>query len=76
MTGSGPFLHNDPGDRPADVFGGTVTGTAMQSNGPKTAEGKRVSSRNSLHRPRPLHALWNHPWSPLHPAIRIHPRPS
>jgi len=24
-TGSGPFLHNDADDRPADVFGGTVT---------------------------------------------------
>jgi predicted acyl esterase len=25
MTGSGPFLHKDPTDRPADVFGGRVT---------------------------------------------------
>lgn len=25
MTGSGPFLHMDPADRPADVFGGTNT---------------------------------------------------
>lgn len=25
MRGSGPFLHNDPRDRPADVFGGKVT---------------------------------------------------
>jgi hypothetical protein len=24
-NGSGSFLHNDPGDRPADVYGGTVT---------------------------------------------------
>jgi uncharacterized protein len=25
LRGSGPFLHDDPHDRPADVFGGTVT---------------------------------------------------
>jgi len=25
MTGCGPFLHNDPRDRPADIFGGTTT---------------------------------------------------
>lgn len=25
MTGVGPFTHNDPVDRPAEVFGGTVT---------------------------------------------------
>jgi len=25
MTGSGPFVHKDPSDRPADVFGGKVT---------------------------------------------------
>jgi uncharacterized protein len=25
LRGSGPFLHDDPDDRPADVFGGTVT---------------------------------------------------
>ena len=25
FTGCGPFLHNDPQDRPADVFGGTTT---------------------------------------------------
>ncbi|MDF2826214.1 MAG: peptidase, partial [Mycobacterium sp.] len=25
FTGSGPFLHNDDGDRPADVYAGTVT---------------------------------------------------
>ena len=25
FTGSGPFLHNDPHDRPDDVYGGTVT---------------------------------------------------
>lgn len=25
LSGSGPFLHDDPQDRPADVFGGTVT---------------------------------------------------
>ena len=25
VSGSGSFLHNDPGDRPADVYGGTVT---------------------------------------------------
>lgn len=25
FTGSGPFLHDDPDDRPDDVFGGTVT---------------------------------------------------
>jgi predicted acyl esterase len=25
LTGCGPFLHNDPRDRPADVFGGTTT---------------------------------------------------
>ena len=25
LTGSGPFVHKDPSDRPADVFGGTVT---------------------------------------------------
>ncbi len=25
MTGSGPFVHKDPSDRPADVFGGTIT---------------------------------------------------
>jgi predicted acyl esterase len=25
MSGVGPFRHTDPGDRPADVFGGTVT---------------------------------------------------
>lgn len=25
LTGSGPFLHDDPRDRPADVFGGRVT---------------------------------------------------
>src|SRR5918998_44174 len=25
LRGSGPFLHDDPGDRPPDVFGGTVT---------------------------------------------------
>jgi predicted acyl esterase len=25
MTGVGPFKHDDPGDRPADVFGGRVT---------------------------------------------------
>jgi hypothetical protein len=24
-NGSGGFLHNDPVDRPADVFGGTTT---------------------------------------------------
>jgi uncharacterized protein len=24
MTGCGPFLHNDPRDRPADIFGGTT----------------------------------------------------
>ena len=25
MRGCGPFLHNDPRDRPADIFGGTTT---------------------------------------------------
>jgi hypothetical protein len=25
LKGCGPFLHNDPGDRPADVFGGTTS---------------------------------------------------
>jgi predicted acyl esterase len=25
LRGSGPFLHDDPHDRPPDVFGGTVT---------------------------------------------------
>jgi hypothetical protein len=25
FTGSGPFLHNDDRDRPADIYGGTVT---------------------------------------------------
>ncbi len=25
MTGCGPFLHNDPNDRPEAVFGGTTT---------------------------------------------------
>lgn len=25
MRGSGPFLHNDPRDRPPEIFGGTVT---------------------------------------------------
>ena len=25
FTGCGPFLHDDPRDRPADVFGGTTT---------------------------------------------------
>jgi predicted acyl esterase len=25
LRGSGPFLHDDPDDRPADVFGRTVT---------------------------------------------------
>ncbi|MDC7788791.1 CocE/NonD family hydrolase [Rhodoplanes sp. TEM] len=25
LTGCGPFLHDDPDDRPADVFGGTTT---------------------------------------------------
>ena len=25
LLGCGPFLHNDPDDRPADVYGGTVT---------------------------------------------------
>jgi len=25
LTGSGPFQHNDPVDRPADVFGGQTT---------------------------------------------------
>jgi uncharacterized protein len=25
LTGCGPFLHNDPLDRPADIFGGTTT---------------------------------------------------
>ena len=25
LRGSGPFLHDDPGDRPPEVFGGTVT---------------------------------------------------
>ena len=25
FTGCGPFLHNDPTDRPADIFGGNVT---------------------------------------------------
>jgi len=25
LRGSGPFLHDDPRDRPAEVFGGTVT---------------------------------------------------
>jgi putative CocE/NonD family hydrolase len=25
MTGSGPFVHKDPSDRPAEIFGGTVT---------------------------------------------------
>ena len=25
FTGCGPFLHNDPVDRPADIFGGNVT---------------------------------------------------
>jgi hypothetical protein len=25
FTGCGPFLHNDPRDRPADIFGGQVT---------------------------------------------------
>ena len=25
LTGSGPFQHNDPVDRPADIFGGHTT---------------------------------------------------
>ena len=25
LTGCGPFLHNDPGDRPPAIFGGTTT---------------------------------------------------
>ncbi len=25
MTGVGPFKHDDPSDRPADLFGGNVT---------------------------------------------------
>ena len=25
LTGCGPFLHNDPLDRPPEVFGGTTT---------------------------------------------------
>jgi uncharacterized protein len=25
FTGCGPFLHNDPQDRPAEVYGGTTT---------------------------------------------------
>jgi uncharacterized protein len=25
LTGCGPFLHDDPRDRPPDVFGGTTT---------------------------------------------------
>src|SRR5918992_634887 len=28
LRGSGPFLHDDPDDRPPEVFGGTVTGQA------------------------------------------------
>ena len=25
LLGCGPFLHNDPDDRPADIYGGTTT---------------------------------------------------
>lgn len=25
LTGCGPFLHDDPADRPAEIFGGTTT---------------------------------------------------
>jgi uncharacterized protein len=32
MRGSGPFLHNDPRDRPPEIFGGTVTVYTSASN--------------------------------------------
>jgi putative CocE/NonD family hydrolase len=34
MTGSGPFVHKDPSDRPADVFGGKV---ALHTGGRNTS---------------------------------------
>jgi hypothetical protein len=31
FTGCGPFLHNDPDDRPAAIYGGTTTLTTSPS---------------------------------------------
>ena len=34
MKGNGIFLHNDPTDRPADVYGGTTTLSAGPDQSP------------------------------------------
>ena len=34
LTGCGPFLHNDPVDRPAEIFGGTTTLHFDRANAP------------------------------------------
>jgi predicted acyl esterase len=55
LTGCGPFLHNDPADRPPEIFGGTTTlhfggGRAsylMLPIIPEKAEGKKAATKKT-----------------------------